>query len=110
MAQFSEPKREEASSASYVQHSSRCSTCETRKQIQPCLALLLARETVSELIVERACAPIPVIPDDSRVLVATAAHDQTISPLVAQLDGRTLPSTVCGRQLAGSGWREARWP
>ena len=100
MAQFSEPKREEASSASHVQHSSRCLTRETRKQIQPCLALLLARETVSDLIVERACAPIPMIPDDPRDLVATAAHDQTISPLVAQLDERTLPSTVSGRQLA----------
>jgi hypothetical protein len=63
------------------------------------MALFLARETVTDRIVERACASIPMIPDYLRDLVVTAAHDYHLA-MVAQLDEQTLPSTVCGRKLA----------
>jgi hypothetical protein len=74
MAQFSEPEGEEASSASHVQNASRPWTCETRKQIEPRKTLLVANQTVTDLVVERARLAIPMMPYDFGDSDVTSAH------------------------------------
>jgi hypothetical protein len=48
---------------------------------------------VTDLIVERVRAPIPMMPDDLRDFIVTAAHHDHLA-IVGQLDELNLPYTV----------------